>query len=360
MALLEVAGIRRRYDDWVLGDVDLELDEGQILCLLGPSGCGKTTLLRMVAGLERTDRGKISFGGQDLTGVPPHRRHFGMMFQEFALFPHKNVFENVAFGLEMQAMGPEQIRERVSEALVLVGLAGLEQRDTAELSGGERQRVALARSLAPRPRLLMLDEPMGSLDRALRERLMVDLRRILKELSLTAIFVTHDQAEAFAVADVVAVMHAGRILQVDPPEDLYLRPRDLKVARFLGFSNIITGFLEENGLTHTPWGPLAIDPEGQAPGSEVDLVIRPDAARLADAGQGTAAVSEEGFIINGRVNDRIFVGRGYLVTLETEAAGRLTFDLPLSPPPPRPGREISLQIRLDAVASLPRAGGVIE
>ena len=183
MSLLEVAALAKSYGSQVaVADIDFNLASGSILGLLGPSGCGKTTLLRMIAGLERADRGRIVFDGRDMAMVPPHRRQFGMMFQEFALFPHKSVQANVAFGLEIQGRTRQQIDLRSAEMLDLVGLQDFGGRNIAELSGGERQRVALARSLAPQPRLLMLDEPLGSLDRALRERLMMDLRRILKQV----------------------------------------------------------------------------------------------------------------------------------------------------------------------------------
>ena len=190
-------------------NISLSLDQGQILCLLGPSGCGKTPLLRLIAGLEIPDAGRIFFAGKDISTTPPHRRDFGLMFQEFALFPHKSTGQNVAFGLQMKCEA--DVESRVREMLELVGLAGFTERDINSLSGGERQRVALARSLAPNPRLLMLDEPLGSLDRALRERLMLEIRQILKTVGLTAIYVTHDQTEAFAVADRIGVMNQGHL-----------------------------------------------------------------------------------------------------------------------------------------------------
>ena len=205
MGLLDVVDIKRDFNGvFALDSVDLSLEAGNLLCLLGPSGCGKTTLLRIIAGLEKTDTGTVKFDGRDLSRIPPHRRGFGMMFQDFSLFPHKNVYENVAFALQLKKESPKQIRRRVVEMLDLVGLEGFELRDVNRLSGGECQRVALARSLASEPRLLMLDEPLGSLDRVLRERLLVDLYRIIKQIGVTTLYVTHDHAEAFTVADVVA------------------------------------------------------------------------------------------------------------------------------------------------------------
>ncbi len=223
----------------VLKRVSLDIAAGEIICLLGPSGCGKTTLLRIIAGLETAESGAVLLNGENITRLPVHQRDFGLMFQDFALFPHMSVEKNVAFGLEMQRKSPPEIQKRVDEVLELVGLAHFKKRPVTELSGGEQQRVALARSLAPNPRVLMLDEPLGSLDAALRERLAVDLREILKATHVTAIYVTHDQQEAFAIADRIAVMNAGRIEQIAPPEPLYLCPQTVFVARFLGLENIL-------------------------------------------------------------------------------------------------------------------------
>jgi ABC-type Fe3+/spermidine/putrescine transport system ATPase subunit len=242
--------------------------------LLGPSGCGKTTLLRMIAGLETPDKGDIFFEGRSLLGVKPHLRGFGMMFQDFALFPHKSVRENVAFGLRMHNLPPADIAARVDQMLALVDMSGFGERATASLSGGEQQRVALARALAPGPRLLMLDEPLGALDRALRERLMLDVRAILKRIGITAIYVTHDQTEAYAVSDRLAVMEAGRIVQVGPPQSIYNNPATPFVARFLGFRNLIPGRANEDGLVQTAVGRFR--PDRAVPGSRpVTLLIKP-------------------------------------------------------------------------------------
>ena len=247
--LLEIEHISKSYPGLpVLHDVSLGAADGEIVCLLGPSGCGKSTLLRIVAGLEAPDTGRVIFDGHEMAGVPPHRRRFGLMFQDYALFPHKDVLGNVAFGLRMARLPSPEISRRVGEALALVGLSGYERRRVTELSGGEQQRVALARSLAPRPRLVMLDEPLGALDRALREQLMNDLRAILKQVGVTALYVTHDQEEAFAIADRIAILHArleagegGHIEQIAAPGEVYRRPASVYVARFLGFRNLVEG-----------------------------------------------------------------------------------------------------------------------
>lgn len=260
--------------------VSLQIAAGEIICLLGPSGCGKTTLLRMIAGLVRPDSGSVWLDGQEITAVLPHLRGFGMMFQDFALFPHKNVFANVAFGLEMHGWSREQIAARVTEMLALVDLTDLAQRDVAQLSGGEQQRVALARSLAPRPRLLMLDEPLGALDRTLRERLMLELRQILQRVEVTAVYVTHDQTEAFAIADRIVVMNGGRIEQIATPQELYARPATPFVARFLGFQNVLAGVVAAAGVVATAVGDLHVLNDTPEVGTAVRLLLRPEAVQL--------------------------------------------------------------------------------
>ncbi|MCC7164346.1 MAG: ABC transporter ATP-binding protein [Anaerolineae bacterium] len=244
--LLCVEGVSKTYDHApLLREISFGVAAGEIVCLLGPSGTGKTTLLRIIAGLEEADAGRIGFEGKDLDGVPPHERGFGMMFQDLALFPHKNVFENVAFGLRMmhgpRRAGAGEITTRVNEALELVGLdaARFAGRDVNRLSGGEQQRVALARTLAPRPRLIMFDEPLGALDRILREDLVGELRALLKRLHMTALYVTHDQDEAFAIADRLVLLNAGRIEQMGTPIELYAHPANAFVARFMGLTNLV-------------------------------------------------------------------------------------------------------------------------
>jgi ABC-type Fe3+/spermidine/putrescine transport system ATPase subunit len=332
VSLLKIQHLSKSFDHTpAVTEVSLALDEGQILCLLGPSGCGKTTLLRLIAGLETPDNGVIFFDGRDISGVPPHERGFGLMFQEFALFPHKNVGQNVAFGLQ-HLKQKEAIEPRVKEILALVGLTGFEQRDVNSLSGGERQRVALARSLAPGPRLLMLDEPLGALDRALRERLMLEVRQILKQLGLTSIYVTHDQTEAFAVADRVVVMTQGRIEQDGPPEQIYHQPATPFVAQFLGFANLLPGVCRPGGQVETALGVWTIPAASQHPaGTPVIILIRPEAASLEPAG----VISIEGELIAS-----LFRGRFYQITLQV-ADQRLTFEMPPNALP-TPGSSVKL------------------
>jgi len=222
-----------------LDDVSISLPAGSISAVLGPSGSGKTTLLRAIAGLQPVTAGTISWDGEDVTGVPPHLRNFGLMFQDYALFPHRTVAGNVGFGLRMRGDDAADISARVSEVLDWVGLDGFQSRGIATLSGGEQQRVALARALAPSPEFLMLDEPVGSLDRQLRTRLIDELRSLLRERRITALYVTHDQDEALALADQLIVMRNGAIAQAGSPTDVWRQPRDRWVAGFLGFENVL-------------------------------------------------------------------------------------------------------------------------
>ena len=237
--MLRVDSVTVGFDgENALDAASLDVADGEIVTVLGPSGSGKTTLLRVIAGLQVADAGRVLLDGIDLAGVPPHRRSVGLVFQDHALFPHRDVFGNVAFGLRMRGDPSGVIESRTTDLLALVGLAGLEERSVATLSGGEQQRVALARALAPEPRILLLDEPLGSLDRRLRDRLLDDLERLFDELAVTAVYVTHDQTEAFTLGDRVAVMRAGYVAQVATPDELWARPLDEDVARFLGLANV--------------------------------------------------------------------------------------------------------------------------
>jgi len=361
--ILEVRNLSNRYEGQpLLQNVSFSLEKGEILCLLGPSGSGKTTLLRLIAGLEGEDAGSIHFQGCDMKLVPSHKRNFGMMFQEYALFPHKSVQQNVSFGLEMQKCPAAELKSRVEETLKLVGLSGFANRRVDELSGGERQRVALARSLAPEPQLLLLDEPLCSLDRTLRDRLTIEIRQILKSLGVTAIFVTHDQTEAFSIADKVAVLHNGVLQQLDSPDNLYRFPKNRAVARFLGFNNLIDGYMDEASLFQGPLGPLGpLNPiqlmdtghsvegvaKGPSGGSPVILLIRPEGAIVADPEQN----SSTGNLVTGVVRSRQFQGSRYKINIDI-AGSSLTFDLPIDPEPPETGQPISLLLNPPALVLL--------
>jgi thiamine transport system ATP-binding protein len=239
---LRVDDVSVRFGETVaLDHLSLDVATGEVVAVLGPSGSGKSTLLRVVAGLQRPDAGRVLLEGRDVTEVPPHRRGVGLVFQDHALFDHKDVAGNVAFGLRMHGVDAATVARRVDELLELVGLPGYESRSIATLSGGEQQRVALARALAPEPGVLLLDEPLGSLDRRLRDRLLEDLAALFEQLAVTAIHVTHDRAEAFELGDRVVVMRDGSVAQVGTPDELWARPADEDVARFLGLANVLDG-----------------------------------------------------------------------------------------------------------------------
>lgn len=240
MSLLSLNRISKRFEETTaVADVSLEVERGEFFGLLGPSGCGKTTTLRMIAGLETPDSGTIQFGERDITRLSPEKRGFGMVFQNYALFPHLNVFENVAFGLRARRKPKMEIANAVRSALDLVQLPGYEKRRVDELSGGQQQRVAIARAIAIEPALLLFDEPLSNLDVALREETRGELRELVNRLGLTAVYVTHDQEEAFALCDRISVMMGGRILQTGQPRELYEHPAQISVARFLGRNNLI-------------------------------------------------------------------------------------------------------------------------
>ena len=337
----------------VLDDVSLTARGGEIVALLGPSGCGKTTLLRVIAGLQ-PHAGDVLWQGRSVATLPAHRRGFGLVFQDQALFPHLDVERNVAFGLRMQPRpqdGSAANRgRRVAELLELVGLSGLSRRPVDALSGGEAQRVALARALAPHPRLLMLDEPLAGLDRPLREQLLVDLPRILRRLRQTALFVTHDLEEALAVSDRVAVMRAGRIVQIGTPRTVYERPASEFVARFLGRANILSGSVRAGGgghprLLETAIGLLPYDLPAAA-GERGTVLIRPERISLVDtnrgqgeSGRSTAPSERERYTRHGTLQNTSFRGIAALATVAVDA--------------------ISLQVLIPAGRTLPPAGTAV-
>ena len=276
--VVQLDGVTRRYDTVAAVDgVDLALDAGEFFALLGPSGCGKTTLLRLIAGFERPDAGVVRIDGADVTPLRPGRRPVNLMFQSYALFPHMSVRANVAYGLEMERVARTELRERVDAVLELTELEELAPRRPHELSGGQRQRVALARALVKRPRVLLLDEPLGALDRKLREQMQSELKRLQHELGITFVVVTHDQDEAIGLADRIALMQWGRIVQLDTPEGLYERPATRFVADFVGRSNFLSGRLEADRLATRDHGALPVHAPG-APTRAVEawLCVRPE------------------------------------------------------------------------------------
>jgi ABC-type Fe3+/spermidine/putrescine transport system ATPase subunit len=348
--MLQLKNIAKSFNHTpVLTEIQLKVAPGEIVCLLGPSGCGKTTLLRIVAGLETADRGLVELDGRDLNQIPVHKRNFGLMFQEFALFPHRTVGENIAFGLRMLGQSPVQIEARVTEMLALVNLLGYAKRSIFELSGGERQRVALARSLAPSPRLLMLDEPLGSLDRALREALMNELRAILKQVGVTALYVTHDQQEAFAVADRIVVMRQGRIEQIGTPQQVYRHPANAAVARFLGFENLlpVTPVPGQAGQVETAVGIFTLPALAVSPAiasRDNTLLIRAQAAQSLRL--GAAQRSNENALV-GKLVTCSFRGNYYRLGVLAgvgEQMQLLSFDLPSWPTMASVGRDEAVNV----------------
>ena len=263
-----------------LDHVSLTIRENEFFALLGPSGCGKTTLLRCLGGFEQVTSGRLLLDGRDLVGTRPYERPVNMMFQSYALFPHMRVWDNVAYGLRAERLPRDEIHERVEGVLGKVGLGGLADRRPNQLSGGERQRVALARAIVKRPRVLLLDEPLAALDRKLRGEMQLELKRLQHEVGITFIVVTHDQEEALTMADRIAVMRSGRILQVGTPTELYDRPVDHFVAAFIGRTNFLHGVVSAGGIDVMPHGTIAARASALADGTEAYLAIRPESARL--------------------------------------------------------------------------------
>jgi ABC-type Fe3+/spermidine/putrescine transport system ATPase subunit len=296
--------------------VELAIRAGEFFALLGPSGCGKTTTLRMIAGFETPDEGRIHVGGADVTDVPVHRRNLGMIFQSYALFPHRTVAENVAFGLRMRGLPRRDIADAVARALKQVALAGYEHRRPAQLSGGEQQRVALARALVVRPPVLLCDEPLGALDRKLRQSMQFELKELQKDLGVTLIFVTHDQEEAMAMADRIAVMNAGRIEQAGTPAEIYGRPRTRFVADFIGEINLFAGAWRDGVFCLASGTAVPAERAGRAgPGT---IAVRPERMRFVSAGEAVlAGTIESANYLGGHVLYRIAAGAARLLVRET-------------------------------------------
>jgi len=323
----------------ILEEISFEVASGEIVALLGPSGCGKSTTLSLIAGLIEPDQGEFFWKGHSLRGIPPHQRNFGLMFQDLALFPHLNVFENIAFGLRMRRLALPQIQRRVTEVLELVNLQGFEGRDVASLSGGEMQRVALARALAPQPELLMLDEPLASLDRTLKDRLALELRQILRQMNQTAIYVTHDQEEAFSVADRIILMKEGKIEQIGSPYQIYQQPASPFVAQFLGMKNLVKAeVVSENGQSwlRMSWGKIPYPSQNKGKGI---ALIRPVGAKVE---------GKEGLQLVGQVIQKVFRGDHCLLELQC-GAERFSFSIPCSPAMPKEGETLSLSIPPESI-----------
>ena len=275
--LIELQGISVSFDgEKVLDNISLSIGDGEFVTLLGPSGCGKTTTLRIIAGFLEPDEGRVCFEGKAINGVPPHKRQVNTIFQRYALFPHYNVFDNIAYGLKVRHVPRAQIKERVAAMLKMVNLEGFEHRKVSKLSGGQQQRVAIARAVINHPRVLLLDEPLAALDLKLRKDMQKELKNIQKQLGITFIFVTHDQEEALSMSDTVVVMDNGKVQQIGTPTDIYNEPVNAFVADFIGESNIIDGVMPENYRASFAGHTFDCLDSGFEPGEEVDVVIRPE------------------------------------------------------------------------------------
>ncbi len=310
-SLIELKNISKSFDETlVLDDFSLSVEENEFITLLGPSGCGKTTTLRIVGGFEKPDEGRVYFQGQDITDVPPNKRHINTVFQKYALFPHMNVGQNIAFGLRISGKTDEYIKDKIKYALKLVNLDGYENRKITQLSGGQQQRIAMARAIVNEPKLLLLDEPLGALDLKLRQEMQYELIRLKNELGITFLYVTHDQEEALTMSDKVVVMNGGYIQQMGTPEEIYNEPENAFVADFIGDSNILDAVMVEDKLVRIGETVFDCVDTGFGKNKPVDVMIRPEDIIIRESGKGR---------IDGVVTHNIFIGVHY--EMEIEAGG---------------------------------------
>ncbi len=344
-----------------LDEVSVTIRRGEFFTLLGPSGCGKTTLLRLIAGFEQPSGGTLRIGGKEVAGLGPNQRPVNTVFQNYALFPHMSVADNIGFGLQMQGRPAAERRETVGRMLRLVQMEALADRRPAQISGGQQQRVALARALAPAPRVLLLDEPLSALDLKLRKEMQSELKRLQTETGITFVFVTHDQEEALTMSDRIAVMSEGRILQTGTPEEIYNRPADRFVADFIGDTNFLEAVVEEasggRAVVRLPGGarvPANLPASGAGgPGSTVTVVIRPEHARI--VGDTDVGPPDEGAVLSGRVEKSVFFGTDTHVHLRLPDGTAFILrrqNTTAGTPPPEPGRDVSVALAAGALQVL--------
>jgi len=346
-------------------DLSLDIAEGEFFSMLGPSGCGKTTTLRMIGGFEEPTRGTIYLGGRDVTDLPPYKRDVNTVFQSYALFPHLNVQDNVAFGLRRKKVPNDQVATRVADALRLVDLVGFEKRKPSQMSGGQQQRVALARALVNHPKVLLLDEPLGALDLKLRKQMQLELKRIQQEVGITFIYVTHDQEEAMTMSDRLAVMRLGKIEQIGPPEDVYETPQTEFVASFLGASNLIDGELKEQRDEYSSvllqGGDVVIVPSERAPfraGAEVRVGVRPEKITISADDDGSQPASGWN-AVTGLLRMSTYIGVSHQYKVEGPGGKDLTVWVQNlgTAPAPNPGERVRLSWRWEhTFAVLPQEG----
>lgn len=310
--IIELKNLSKRYDDnQVLDNFSLDIKKNEFLTLLGPSGCGKTTTLKIIAGFEYADEGKVLFEENDITDIPPHERQINTVFQKYALFPHMNIYENIAFGLKIKKLPKDEIDKKVKEMLKLVALEGFEKRQVESLSGGQQQRVAIARALVNEPKVLLLDEPLGALDLKLRKEMQMELKKIQKKLGITFIFVTHDQEEALTMSDKIIVMNKGKIQQMGTAQDIYNEPENSFVARFIGESNIFDGIMLEDYLVEFCGKKFECVDKDFEINENIEVVIRPEDVKM---------VKPEKGMLKGKVTSVLFKGVHY--EIEVNENGR--------------------------------------
>ena len=314
-AAVELTGITKRFGDVTAVDaIDLTIEDGEFFAMLGPSGCGKTTTLRMIAGLEFPTEGSLRIFGEEVGTLPPNKRPVNTVFQNYALFPHMNVLDNVAFGLRMQKVDKAEARRRAGEAIELVQLAGFESRKPNQMSGGQQQRVALARALVNEPKVLLLEEPLGALDLKLRQEMQGELKSLQNELGVSFVFVTHDQEEALTMSDRIAVMHDGQLLQVGGPEEIYERPANRFVADFIGQTNLLEGTVEDAGTVCLANGARVAASSEHGAGTKVAVSLRPERAEITARGMAGVGMSR----VDGVVDRMTYLGNARVYTVRLD------------------------------------------
>lgn len=324
--LLRLNSIEKSYDnERILHSLDLSVKEGEFVTILGPSGCGKTTTLRIIGGFEDPDSGDIFFEGKRINDIPPNLRNINTVFQKYSLFPHQNVFENIAFGLRRRGVPQKEIERRVHEMLELVNLPGFERRSSTSLSGGQQQRVAIARALILQPKMLLLDEPLGALDLKLRKAMQVELKKLHETLDMTFVYVTHDQEEALSMSDTIIVMNHGEILQQGSPTDIYNEPANAFVADFIGESDIFPGIMRRDYLIEFLGCEYRCVDSGFARNEPVDVVLRPEDIILLEEHELSRSIQNSGALLRGRVRSCLFKGIHYEMMLEIENDPDLEF-----------------------------------
>ena len=340
--LIDLQHISKRFDDTlVLDDLSLSVKENSFVTLLGPSGCGKTTTLRIIGGFESPNTGKVIFGGEDITKLPPNKRQLNTVFQKYALFPHMSIADNIAFGLKIKNKSKAYIDDKIKYALKLVNLDGFEHRSIDSLSGGQQQRIAIARAIVNEPKVLLLDEPLGALDLKLRQDMQYELIRLKNELGITFIYVTHDQEEALTMSDTVVVMNKGNIQQIGSPQDIYNEPRNAFVAKFIGDSNIVDGIMEKDFLVSFGGQEFACVDRGFKPREPVQVVIRPEDVDIVPPSAGK---------LTGLVREVIFKGVHFEMHVDVEGKEWLIHSTQAS----QPGELIGMNIGPDEIHIMSR------